>query len=54
METKSFSDPFAFGDEIGPSKIVYLQTPSVGLRAIVVIDNVAAGPRSAERAWRRM
>ncbi|WP_457797806.1 Glu/Leu/Phe/Val family dehydrogenase [Methylocystis sp. S23] len=44
MATDSFADPFAFGDEIGPSKIVYLQTPSVGLRAIVVIDNVAAGP----------
>lgn len=44
MATDSFPDPFAFGDEIGPSKIVYLQTPSVGLRAIVVIDNVAAGP----------
>lgn len=44
MATDSFPDPFAFGDEIGPSKIVCLRTPSVGLRAIVVIDNVAAGP----------
>lgn len=44
MASDSFSDPFALGDEIGPSKIVYLRTPSVGLRAIVVIDNVAAGP----------
>jgi glutamate dehydrogenase (NAD(P)+) len=38
------SDPLAFGDYIGPEKIVYLRTPSVGLRAIVVIDNTAAGP----------
>ncbi len=44
MASDSFTDPFALGDEIGPSKIIYLRTPSVGLRAIVVIDNVAAGP----------
>jgi glutamate dehydrogenase (NAD(P)+) len=38
------ADLFSFGDEFGPAKIVHLHTPSVGLRAIVVIDNVAAGP----------
>jgi glutamate dehydrogenase (NAD(P)+) len=38
------SDVFSFVDEFGPEKIVYLSTPSVGLEAIVVIDNVAAGP----------
>ncbi|ATQ67613.1 MULTISPECIES: Glu/Leu/Phe/Val family dehydrogenase [Methylosinus] len=38
------SDAFAFVDEFGPEKIVYLSTPAAGLEAIVVIDNVAAGP----------
>jgi glutamate dehydrogenase (NAD(P)+) len=44
MNTQTSHDPLAFGDDIGPEKIVYLRTPSVGLRAIVVIDNTAAGP----------
>lgn len=38
------SDPFAFGDDIGPAKTVHLLEPAVGLRAVVVIDNVAIGP----------
>lgn len=37
-------DMFRFADEIGPAKIVHISEPSVGLKAIVVIDNVAAGP----------
>jgi glutamate dehydrogenase (NAD(P)+) len=44
MSTKILNDLFSIGDDIGPAKIVHLSTPSVGLRAIVVIDNVAAGP----------
>ncbi|WP_330083322.1 Glu/Leu/Phe/Val dehydrogenase [Methylocystis iwaonis] len=44
MSTNTNAELFAFGDALGPAKIVYLHTPSVGLRAIVVIDNVAAGP----------
>jgi glutamate dehydrogenase (NAD(P)+) len=44
MSTQGDADPLAFGDDIGPEKVVYLRTPSVGLRAIVVIDNTAAGP----------
>jgi glutamate dehydrogenase (NAD(P)+) len=44
MNTHGDRDPLAFGDDIGPEKIVFLRTPSVGLRAIVVIDNTAAGP----------
>jgi glutamate dehydrogenase/leucine dehydrogenase len=35
---------FRFADAMGPAKIVHLHTPSVGMRAIVVIDNVARGP----------
>jgi glutamate dehydrogenase/leucine dehydrogenase len=31
-------------DEMGPEKIIYMRDPSVGLRAILVVDNTAAGP----------
>ena len=33
-----------FYDEIGPAKILQVYEPEVGLEAILVIDNVAAGP----------
>jgi len=35
---------FRFCDELGPKTIVHMYQPSLGLRAIVVVDNVAAGP----------
>ncbi len=35
---------FAYCDEIGPKAIVHVHEPTVGLKGIVVIDNVAAGP----------
>ena len=38
------TDPFAFADEFGPGKVVHIWQPNSGLKAIVVIDNVAAGP----------
>ena len=44
MPTTFETDLFTFRDDLGPAKIVHLWTPSVSLRAIVVIDNVAAGP----------
>ena len=31
-------------DELGPSKVVHVYEPKVGLRAIAVIDNIARGP----------
>ncbi|MBI3468751.1 MAG: Glu/Leu/Phe/Val dehydrogenase [Planctomycetes bacterium] len=34
----------SFCDELGPAKVVHIHDPTVGLRAIVVIDNVACGP----------
>jgi glutamate dehydrogenase (NAD(P)+) len=37
-------DVFAFADELGPLKIIHVHEPSVGLRAVLVVDNVAAGP----------
>jgi glutamate dehydrogenase/leucine dehydrogenase len=38
------ADPFRFTDELGPAKIVHLTERTTGLRATVVVDNVAAGP----------
>lgn len=37
-------DLFRYCDDLGPSKIVHLYAPSVGLKGIVVVDNVATGP----------
>lgn len=37
-------DIFDLCDELGPTKVVHIHEPSVGLKAIVVVDNVAAGP----------
>lgn len=34
----------SFADEYGPEKIVHIYEPRSGLKAIVVIDNVSAGP----------
>lgn len=35
---------FEFADDLGPEKIVHLYEPRTKMKAIVVIDNVAAGP----------
>jgi glutamate dehydrogenase (NAD(P)+) len=37
-------DMFAFADELGPLKIIHVQEASIGLKAVLVVDNVAAGP----------
>ncbi len=37
-------DIFSFTDEFGPAKIIHIHEPGAGLKAIVVIDNAAAGP----------
>jgi glutamate dehydrogenase (NAD(P)+) len=37
-------DVFRFADQIGPEKIVHIHEPRVGLKAVVVVDNTAAGP----------
>ena len=38
------SDIFALTDEFGPEKVIHINNTSLGLKAIVVIDNTAAGP----------
>lgn len=37
-------DLFTFADDLGPAKIIHVTEPSVGLKAILVVDNVAKGP----------
>jgi glutamate dehydrogenase (NAD(P)+) len=37
-------DIFSFADEFGPSKVIHVYEPSIGLRAVLVVDNVAKGP----------
>ena len=37
-------DMFKFADELGPFKIIHVYEPSVGLKAVLVVDNVARGP----------
>jgi len=35
---------FEFSDELGPAKIVHICEPTLGLKAVLAIDNVACGP----------
>jgi glutamate dehydrogenase (NAD(P)+) len=37
-------DTFRFSDAFGPSRIIHIFRPSLGLKAIVVVDNTACGP----------
>lgn len=37
-------DPFAFADELGPAKIIHVYEPSINLKAVLVVDNIAKGP----------
>ena len=37
-------DAFEFADELGPAKVIYVYEPSVSLKAVLVVDNVANGP----------
>ena len=38
------SDAFRFADDLGPAKVIEIHEPAAGLRAVLVIDNVATGP----------
>jgi glutamate dehydrogenase (NAD(P)+) len=35
---------FRFSDDLGPTKIIHIHEPSVGLKGVLVVDNVAKGP----------
>lgn len=38
------SNVFAIADELGPAKVIHVYEPAIGLKGILVVDNVAAGP----------
>ena len=38
------AEVFDFADELGPSKVIHVHEPSIGLKAVLVVDNVAKGP----------
>jgi glutamate dehydrogenase/leucine dehydrogenase len=38
------TEPFAFADDLGPEKVIEIYDPGVGLKAVLVVDNVAIGP----------
>ena len=38
------SDPFEWADDLGPEKVIFITEPATGLRAVLAVDNVAAGP----------
>lgn len=35
---------FRFADELGPFKIIHIYEPSIDLKAVLVVDNIARGP----------
>lgn len=37
-------DMFQFADELGPLKVIHVHEPSVNLKAVLVVDNIAKGP----------
>jgi glutamate dehydrogenase (NAD(P)+) len=41
---QSMADVFQCSDDLGPAKVLYILEPTLGLRAILVVDNVATGP----------
>ena len=38
------NDIFEFADELGPTKVLHVYEPVVGLKGVLVVDNVALGP----------
>ena len=38
------TDVFDFADDLGPSKVIHVYEPSICLKAILVVDNIAIGP----------
>jgi glutamate dehydrogenase/leucine dehydrogenase len=38
------TDPFTLADDLGPEKVIHCYDPATGLKAILVVDNVAVGP----------
>ena len=38
------ADAFQLADELGPAKVIHVHEPRLGLKGILVVDNVACGP----------
>jgi len=38
------TEVFALADDLGPAKVIHVQVSALGLRGILVVDNVATGP----------
>jgi glutamate dehydrogenase (NAD(P)+) len=38
------NDVFALADDLGPLKVIHVHEPNIGLRGVLVIDNIARGP----------
>jgi len=38
------TEVFSLADDLGPEKVIHMSKPAAGLSAILVVDNVAAGP----------
>jgi len=38
------SEVWASADDLGPAKVIHVHNPKIGLRGILVVDNVATGP----------
>ncbi|HID96995.1 MAG TPA: Glu/Leu/Phe/Val dehydrogenase [Thermodesulfobacteriaceae bacterium] len=37
-------DVFDYADDLGPLKVIHVHNPYIGLKGVLVVDNVAAGP----------
>jgi len=37
-------DNFSFADDLGPLKVIHITVPEVGVKGVLVVDNIAAGP----------
>jgi glutamate dehydrogenase (NAD(P)+) len=44
MEQTMTESAFRFCDELGPQQILHVYQPTLGMKAIVVVDNIAIGP----------
>jgi glutamate dehydrogenase (NAD(P)+) len=44
METVNMNGVFSLTDDLGPFKVIHVYEPSIGLKGVLVVDNVARGP----------
>ncbi len=44
MGKDDMDDAFRFADDLGPAKVIHIYEPRTGLKAVLVVDNVACGP----------